>query len=398
MIKKLRRRFIGISLLSMFLVLFLILGITNLVSVNHFETRTNEILNVLGENNGYFPETNDPIAEEELQATRYFTVTLNESGVLLVDTTNIVRVTSDEAIEIALEQYENKIREGSVESFAFRGFENEAGNWLYVFLDIQKSVDTLTTLFTNSLIIGVSGTILFFLVLYLFSRIAFKPVAESYQKQRLFITNASHELKTPLAVISANNEIIEMEHGEDEWTKSTKKQIAGMNELIRRLITLSKIDEERKADFRTVNVSDVLLNLKNQFKSLEVVMNKPLQVHIEDNLTIKGNETELTELFSVLIENAIKYANENEPIKIELTRKKKFIVFTLVNGSQNFEAGNANFLFERFYRSDNDSNKSGFGIGLSIAKAIVENHHGKINAECIEGKEIKFTVMLPYTK
>ena len=82
----------------------------------------------------------------------------------------------------------------------------------------------------------------------------------------------------------------------------------------------------------------------------------------------------------------------------ELTRKKKFIVFTLVNGSQNFEAGNANFLFERFYRSDNDSNKSGFGIGLSIAKAIVENHHGKINAECIEGKEIKFTVMLPYTK
>ena len=398
MIKKLRRRFIGISLLSMFLVLFLILGITNLVSVNHFETRTNEILNVLGENNGYFPETNDPIAEEELQATRYFTVTLNESGVLLVDTTNIVRVTSDEAIEIALEQYENKIREGSVESFAFRGFENEAGNWLYVFLDIQKSVDTLTTLFANSLIIGVSLTILFFLVLYLFSRIAFKPVAESYQKQRLFITNASHELKTPLAVISANNEIIEMEHGEDEWTKSTKKQIAGMNELIRRLITLSKIDEESKADFRTVNVSDVLLNLKNQFKSLELVMNKPLQVHIEDNLTIKGNEKELTELFSVLIENAIKYANENEPIKIELTRKKKFIVFTLVNGSQNFEAGNANFLFERFYRSDNDSNKSGFGIGLSIAKAIVENHHGKINAECIKGKEIKFTVMLPYTK
>lgn len=398
MIKKLRRRFIGICLLSMFLVLFLILGITNLVSVNHFETRTNEVLNVLGKNNGFFPETNDPIIEEELQSTRYFTVTLNESGVLLVDTTNIVRVTSDEAIEIAIEQYQNNIKEGSVKNFAFRGFENEAGSWLYVFLDIQKSVDTLTTLFANSLIIGVSGTILFFLVLYIFSRIAFKPVAESYQKQRLFITNASHELKTPLAVINANNEIIEMEHGEDEWTKSTKKQIAGMNELIRRLITLSKIDEERKADFRTVNVSDVLLNLKNQFRSLELVMNKPLQVHIEDNLTIKGNEKELTELFSVLIENAIKYANENEPINIELTRKKKFIVFTLVNGSQNFEAGNANFLFERFYRSDNDSNKSGFGIGLSIAKAIVENHHGKISAECIEGKEIKFTVMLPYTK
>ena len=127
-------------------------------------------------------------------------------------------------------------------------------------------------------------------------------------------------------------------------------------------------------------------------------MNKPLQVHIEDNLTIKGNENELTELFSVLIENAIKYANENEPIKIELTRKKKFIVFTLVNGSQNFEAGNADFLFERFYRSDNDLNKSGFGIGLSIAKAIVENHNGRISAECIEGKAIKFTVMLPYIK
>ena len=218
MIKKLRRRFIGISLLSMFLVLFLILGITNLVSINHFETRTNEILNVLGENNGFFPETNDPATEEELKSTRYFTVTLNESGVLLVDTTNIVKVSSDEAIEIALTQYENNVKEGSVQSFAFRGFEKEAGHWLYVFLDVQKSIDTLTTLFANSLIIGVAGTILFFLVLYLFSRIAFKPVAESYQKQRLFITNASHELKTPLAVINAHNELIEWEHGEEERT------------------------------------------------------------------------------------------------------------------------------------------------------------------------------------
>lgn len=189
-----------------------------------------------------------------------------------------------------------------------------------------------------------------------------------------------------------------MEHGEDEWTQSTKKQIAGMNELIKRLITLSKIDEERKQDFRTVNVSDILLSLKNSFKSLELTMNKPLQVHIEDNLTIQGNEKELTELFSVLIENSLKYANPNEPIKIELTRKKKNIVFTLTNGSKNFKAGNANFLFERFYRSDNDSNQSGFGIGLSIAKAIVDNHRGKISAECIDGKEIRFTVLLPYVK
>lgn len=398
MIKKLRRRFIGISLFSMFLVLFLILGITNLVSISHFEARTNEILDVLGKNNGFFPETDNPAIEEEIHSTRYFTVSLNDSGILLVDTTNIVRVTSDEAIEIAQKQYQNGVMEGSVNSFAFRGYQNESGATLYVFLDVQKSIDTLTTLFANSLIIGVSGVILFALVLYVFSRIAFKPVAESYKKQKLFITNASHELKTPLAVINANNEIIEMEHGEDEWTKSTKKQIAGMNELIKRLITLSKIDEDRKQDFHTVNVSDILLNLKNSFKSLELTMNKPLQVHIEDNLTLEGNEKELTELFSVLIENALKYANVNEPIKIELVRKKKYIMFTLTNGSSNFEAGKINYLFERFYRNDNDSNKSGFGIGLSIAKAIVENHKGKISAECIDGKEIKFTVLLPYVK
>ena len=398
MIKKLRRRFIGISLLSIFLVLFLILGITNIVSIASFQTRTDELLITLLNNNGEFPESDDKNENEDLHSTRYFTVALNESGILHVDTTNIVRVNTEEASMIAIEEYKNNVKEGSIDSFAFKSIDDGSGARFYVFLDISKSVTTLNMLFNSSIIIGIAGIVLFFIVIYIFSRIAFKPVADSYKKQKLFITNASHELKTPLAVISANNEVIEMEHGEDEWTNSTKKQIAGMTELIKRLITLSKIDEEGKENFSIINLSDILVKVKDSFKSLEITMNKPIHIELEDNLTVKGNPKELSELFSILIENSMKYAVEGKPIDISLKRKKKAVIFTLKNGSTNFKPGNHNYLFERFYRSNNDSSKAGFGIGLSIAKAICENHRGKINAECISEDEVVFTVVLPYAK
>lgn len=399
MIKKLRWRFIGISMISIFVVLFLILAFINTFNFFSFNNQQNEIIQTLGENNGQFPsDENAPEDGEAPFSTRYFIVIIGDGEILSIDMTNIVKVTTEEASKVSLELYNNNLFDGYYNYFRYKAFKKDNGTYLYVFVDAKKGIDQTATFLINSILIGIAGMVIFFGLVFVFSIIVFKPIKDSFYKQKLFITNASHELKTPLAVINANNEILEMEHGEEEWIKSTKKQIAGMDELIRRLITLSKIDEEGKEDFAIIDISRILINAKNAVKSLEVTMNKPIEVSIENELFIKGSEKDLYELFTLLIENSLKYALDNTTIKIDLRRKKKTAVFIIKNESNNFTTGNLNYLFERFYRSDNDSNKSGFGIGLSIAKSIVDNHKGKITCQCEDNKYVIFTAIFPLTK
>lgn len=400
MIKKLRRRFIGIGMFSIFLVLFLIVGIINTVNFASLNDRINNILNVLGENNGTFPPYDEslPIEEEDPYAVRYFTVTLNESGVLKVDAEKVVKITEEEAAELASSLYSQNIYYGYHNDWKYKAFDNDSGAKMYIFVDSSRYTTSYFQLLRASLLISFVGLTLVFILVYWLSKAVFRPVADSFEKQKLFITNASHELKTPLAVINANNEILEMEHGEEERTKSTRKQIAGMNELIKRLILLSKLDEGEKQTYNKLNLSDVLINVKNNIKSLEMTMNKKVEVTIQEDIYIKGSEKELFDLFMILMENSLKYAKEEIPIKTCLVKRKKMAVFTLENESDNFKTGNLNYLFERFYRSDNDSNKSGFGIGLSIAKMIVANHKGKINCECLDNRHVVFTIYFPLVK
>ncbi len=399
MIKKLRRRFIEISMLSIFVVLFLILGIINTFNIISFDRQQSDIVQIIGENDGRFPTgIGAPEGGEERFSTRYFTVIIGDGEIISIDTTYIVKINNEQASEMALGLYNSGNFDGYLDYFRYKAFEKDDGTLLYVFVDAKKGLETSHTFLINSIYIGIAGMVIFFGLVVCFSLVIFKPIKDSYYKQKLFITNASHELKTPLAVINANNEILEMEHGEEEWIKSTKKQIAGMDELIRRLITLSKLDEEGKKDFTIIDLSRILLSAKESIKSLEVTMNKSIQYSIENELFIKGSEKDIYELFTLLIENSLKYALDNTSIELELKHRKKNAIFTIKNESNNFKTGNLNYLFERFYRSDNDSNKSGFGIGLSIAKSIVENHKGKISCQCLENRYVIFTIFLPLTK
>lgn len=399
MIKKLRRRFIEISMLSIFVVLFSILAFINTFSIISFDRQQDEIIQIIGENDGRFPTgVGDTENGEERFSTRYFTVIIADGEVMSIDTTYIVKINNEQASNIALSLYNSGNFDGYYDYFRYKAFEKDDGTLLYVFVDAKKGMETNHSFLINSILIGIGGMIIFLGLVICFSLVIFKPIEDSYYKQKLFITNASHELKTPLAVINANNEILEMEHGEEEWIKSTKKQIAGMDELIRRLITLSKLDEEGKKDFAIIDLSRILLNAKDSIKSLEVTMNKSIQYSIENELFIKGSEKDIYELFTLLIENSLKYALDNTSIDLELKRRKKNAIFVIKNESKNFKTGDLNYLFERFYRSDNDSNKSGFGIGLSIAKSIVDNHKGKITCQCIENKFVVFTIVLPLSK
>ena len=223
---------------------------------------------------------------------------------------------------------------------------------------------------------------LVFILILLASKYVFKPVDEAYQKQKRFISNASHELKTPLTIISANNELIEMIHGSDESTDAINRQIKRLNQMVSSLSLLTKLSEYKKLDKTEVfNLSD---SINDIIVDLNISNNDNIKVetNIQPNLNYNGNEGLIRQLISIVLDNAIKYSESF--ITIHAYIDQKAIIFECMNDCYEIEDGIHNEVFERFYRNDNiRSKKEGSGIGLSIAKEIVELHKSQIVASSV---------------
>lgn len=240
------------------------------------------------------------------------------------------------------------------------------------------------------------GTMVFVLVV-IFSRLVFRPIAESYQKQKQFITDASREIKTPLTIIDANVEVIEMMSGENKWTKSTKNQVKRLASLAGQLITLSKMDEgDGAADKMKFSMTDAVIDTTSSFESVAETKGRKLVCDIEENLYFVGEEKRIREMFGIFLDNAVKYSTEGSEIHVSLERKGRKIIYQISNETDLIEKGNQDVLFERFYRSDASRNSAtgGSGIGLSVAKAVAEAHHGKLTAESKDGKSLTITLTL----
>ncbi|MEG0895264.1 MAG: HAMP domain-containing sensor histidine kinase [Oscillospiraceae bacterium] len=250
---------------------------------------------------------------------------------------------------------------------------------------------------TTSILISFLGILLVFLLVLLLSKIAMKPICESYAKQKRFITDASHEIKTPLSIISANTEVIEMENGESKWTNSTNQQIKRLTNLTNQLISLSRMEEENtqisKTDF---SLSNAILETTEPFSAIAQTKNKKFEIAVSPNISYYGDEKSLRQLFSILLDNAFKYSDENGNIKVSLKKsgvKKEIIFFNTV---EDISVGSHNDFFDRFYRNDTSRNSKtgGYGIGLSLAKSIVELHKGKIKAFSVDGKSFAISILL----
>jgi signal transduction histidine kinase len=224
-----------------------------------------------------------------------------------------------------------------------------------------------------------------------------RPIAESYEKQRRFITDASHEIKTPLAIIEANTEVIEMDNGESEWTDSIRNQVKRLTGLTEKLVFLSRMEEEDNpltmVDF---SLSDAVSETAQSFEAVAAAQQKTLTSEIEPRITYHGDEASLRQCVSLLLDNAMKYSTENGAIRLTLSRSGKNITLTLWNSAQGLTPGKQDILFERFYRPDSSRSRQtgGSGIGLSVAQAIVLAHKGKINARSDDGVSILFTITL----
>lgn len=289
MIRRLRCTFVMVSVCSVAAVLFVILGVVNLMNYRQVVGDVDRILDILAENNGSFPERGVPeeeperdrrgappgISPETPYESRYFTVYFNEDeDVIRADVGRIAAVDESEAAAYAEEVNKRPGNRGFLHNYRYVKTD-EGGTPMVIFLDCGRSLAQVRGFLTVSASVAAAGTGAVFLLLILFSKRAVKPYVESYEKQKRFITDAGHEIKTPLTIIDADAEIIALETGENEWVEDIRKQIQRLKELTEDLIFLSKM-EERRGDAECVEfpISEVALETARSFQSLAMLQGK----------------------------------------------------------------------------------------------------------------------------
>ena len=263
------------------------------------------------------------------------------------------------------------------------------------FLDTSERYHNFNNFFVSSMVIAaISYTVLAILII-LSSKLVFRTSEESYKKQKAFITNASHELKTPLTIISTDLELIEMDHGKTEWTESIHDQVLRLNTMTKQLVTLSRLDEANLDNYPFAVFS--LTDLANEsieafaptYKNRELTFKHEVGLDID----IKANKYLINELFYIFLDNALKYAKDKGEVTLIVRKNANKKVDIIFSNDVEDDEMDTNLLFERFYRSPKSSSKEGSGIGLSIAKEIIELHKGKVNVSVKDGK-IYFNIQL----
>lgn len=406
MLQKLRIKFILLTMAVLLIVLTVIMGMVNLLNYRHVVDSADQTLEILLEGNGRFPDKFtpgkkpfDPRMSPELPfETRFFTVILATDGTaMFVDTGKIAAVTPETATTYAEEVWESQNTKGFIGEYRYAVQKNDTENMI-VFMDCGRQLSAVNSFLLISVGISLAGFLIVSLLLYILSARIVKPISDSYEKQRQFITNASHDLKTPITIIDADMDVLEMDEGENEWLLDIRKQTRRLSELIQELVFLSRM-EEKENRFQMIDfpISDVVEETAQSFESLAVTQEKVFTMQIQPMLSYCGDEKAIRRLVTILLDNALKYSDEKGNIMISFEKTDRALKLIVHNTCAPIGAEDVKHLFERFYRGDKSRNSQtgGYGIGLSIAKAIVEAHKGTIRAATKDGRSLTVTVMFP---
>ena len=344
---------------------------------------------------GFFlPQLN----QNDLMRAAYFTVSLEPDGcVLSADISHIAEVTEEEAVETAGTFFSQHRTDGWYKTCKFSSFQDESDRTVYIFLYRQPEIQN----FWRELMISVLAILLclgiMLLLVILLSNKMIKPLAMNLDRQKAFVTYASHEIKTPLAIIQANTEALELHNGESRWTINIKDQIQRLSTLMTNMLTLSKA-EDPQLEFKTetVDLSKLLQHYLKMYE--EPAKQKRLQLPdvIEPDLTVRGNQTQISHLFSILFDNAVKYAPEGGTVDLVSLKKEKTIQIEIGNQCGQVPECEPDRLFDRFFRPEISrySSVNGNGIGLAAARAITESMGGSITCRYEGTERIVFTVNL----
>ncbi len=335
-----------------------------------------------------------PEERPEYQLSTFYSVSFSSDGeVLRIDDVENGLYTDDELVSIARGILEQGKSSGTTGNLLY-GVSKRPGYVLVAFLDITVAESNLGILLRNVLIVGCSAIlVLFFIALFISGRIV-RPLEENDRKQKQFISDASHELKTPLSVIGANAEMLSREIGKNEWLDNILYENDRMGNLVKQLLDLSRAEcaELLKEQLDLSRIADEEMLV---FESLAFDQGRTVNVEIEDGIRVLGNRAQIQQLVSILLDNAIRHSTGPD-IRLVLKHQSHFAVLSVENEGESIPPEKQGHLFDRFYRVDEARVSEGnhYGLGLSIAKAIVDGHKGSIAVSCLDGL-VRFTVSLP---
>ena len=403
-IAKMRRTFIAIATASFF-VAILFMGATTFASnVIIVRSQANNTIDAILDAGGNVPTREnyhgEGFQEEASYGLRFFTVSFDNKGnVTDIDVSHVNLIGKEEAIaisEVAADP-DRIVGLGQYENYMYKEGPTENGS-MVVFLDCSFQLENVNKVTTNTLILTVLALVVAFIAVFAFSKRAIKSEIENANRQQKFMTNASHELKTPIAVIRANTELTEMLSGETEWTQSTLNQVDRLEGLVRDLMTIVRGEERESAEqqLSDIDVAAVVGKAVDSFKGMAQQNGKNLETSLADGVKLRGSEASIEQLTCLLVDNAIKYCDEGGSIDVRLVPARIGHGCTLSVTNDYAEGADVDYrrFFDRFYRADEShENQQGYGIGLSVAESICERYHGSIKASWKAGK-ITFTCVL----
>lgn len=429
-IQRLKRKFVMTAMISFFLVMLFIAGCIFAVNLSMTRTQIRHIIEYIESNDGVLPEQDFAAIHHERQeqeapddiagqiqelfgftelnespeyyySTRYFSVLFDADGNMdRVIISHIASVEEEEAVELAQQLRGRFFRFGSYGTYYYKVSDRSQGGMIVTVMDSAMQIQISHRIIMISLILIGFGLLISFQVLRVFAGRLVKPEIRSAELQKSFITNASHELKTPLAVIRANTEMQEMSGQESEWTKSTMRQVDRMTGLINNLVAITRAQEKDAREDRVpADLSAAVRETVETFVPVAQQDGKQLRSQIAEGITMLSQEGDIRQLATILVDNAVKYCDDRGTIEVLLTQKKgRKGGITLAVSNPYEDGGSRDYsrFFDRFYRGDESHNtdKGGFGIGLSIAQSLMERYRGDIRADWKDGV-ITFTCFFP---
>lgn len=412
MLNRLRWRFVLVSMLSLFLVLLIFIAGIGLINYRILTREQDQLLMGIAQGGMRPPVPPQSGAENRPEGwrrpggfvpapeaqftTRFFTVRIGSARTVSSSMLDyIASISKEEAQSYALSVYAAGRSFGYYQGFRYYMYEEE-GETVCVFLNCSAQLQFLRTLMAVSAA-AASGLLLFVgVAVYFLSKRAIRPFSQSIEQQKRFITDASHEIKTPLTSISTSADLLSLECEDNEWVQNIQKQCSRLGRLVGDLVELARLDETKPfSDFSDFSLSEAAYEAAEPFAALAAAKGFVYAEHIADGLFLHGERAAIQRLLSILLDNAVKYCVQGGTIRLDVYAKKRGCRIDVFNSCKRLDdPEHLSRLFERFYRLDPSRAKEsgGYGVGLSIAQGIVKAHGGSIRAKSESGNSILFRV------
>ena len=407
MFKQLQKSFVKSAMLSFTAVLLVVLVAVNVVNYRQTVNQVDRLVTMLVDNDGTFPDASEggmgpkehpehgmpkgmEFRKDDQMATRYAVVRVANNAVQSVDRTHLVSLDEEALKELGLRIAQGTSTKGWEGSLRYQVAKTDAGA-MVVLVDANKETQQISRLMMVTGAVFILCLAVVYVLVRLVSKRAIRPFVENVERQQQFIANASHEIKTPLAVLSANTDLLAMMGTEAKFVDSNKRQIKRMNSLVEQMLILSRYDEGEAA--ATKEEVDLVAVTKTIVEEILPVLNeKGLQVEFtgEAQTIVTTNKSAMTELIRILLDNAMKYTVGEPVITVEAKRNQ----LAIGNETEPMTQEQVNQIFDRFYRVDSSRNRTtgGSGLGLSIAQKIAETNQLCLSAELISSSQIRFVI------